>query len=112
MAMTASELDPTAYTKPFLDFISKNPTVYHAIHHFASRLDECEFKELKEHSAWADQVEEGGRYYVKRNGSSLIAFTVGTDYEPGNGAAIIAGHVDALTTKRKLSVIRCRLGRC
>ena len=109
--MTASELDPAAYTKPFLDFISKNPTVYHAIHHFASRLDGCQFTELKEHSAWADHIEEGGRYYVKRNDSSLIAFTVGTDYEPGNGAAIIAGHVDALTAKRKSSVICSHLAR-
>lgn len=31
----------------------------------------------------------------------MIAFVVGANYQPGNGAAILAGHVDALTAKLK-----------
>lgn len=38
---------------------------------------------------------------MTRNGSSIIAFTVGGAYKSGNGAAIIAGHVDALTARLK-----------
>jgi aminopeptidase I len=38
---------------------------------------------------------------VSRNGSSVIAFTIGTGYKGGNGAAMIAGHIDALTAKLK-----------
>ena len=31
----------------------------------------------------------------------MIAFVVGSNYTPGNGCAIIASHIDALTTKVK-----------
>lgn len=31
----------------------------------------------------------------------MIAFTVGKSYESGNGVAMVAGHVDALTAKLK-----------
>jgi len=43
----------------------------------------------------------GGKYYVSRNGSSLVAFNVGKAYKPGNGAAMVAAHVDALTARLK-----------
>ncbi|KAK3077402.1 hypothetical protein LTS18_010356, partial [Coniosporium uncinatum] len=46
-------------------------------------------------------LEKGGKYYIERNGSSMIAFVIGDKYESGNGAAILAGHVDALTAKLK-----------
>lgn len=38
---------------------------------------------------------------MTRNGSSLIAFTVGGGYKSGNGVAMVAGHVDALTARLK-----------
>lgn len=50
---------------------------------------------------WTGKIEPGGKYFVTRNGSSTIAFTVGKAYKPGNGVAIIAGHIDALTAKLK-----------
>lgn len=50
---------------------------------------------------WAGKIAAGGKYFVTRNGSSTIAFAVGKAYKPGNGVAIIAGHIDALTAKVK-----------
>lgn len=38
---------------------------------------------------------------MTRNGTSVIAFTVGKAYKPGNGVAMIAGHIDALTARLK-----------
>ncbi len=38
---------------------------------------------------------------MTRNGSSIIAFAVGDAYKPGNGLAMIAGHIDALTARLK-----------
>jgi aminopeptidase I len=46
-------------------------------------------------------LEPGGKYYVSRNGSSIIAFSIGEAYKPGNGVAMIAGHIDALTARLK-----------
>lgn len=46
-------------------------------------------------------MKQGGKYFVSRNGSSLIAFSVGGDYSSGGGVAMVAGHVDALTARLK-----------
>lgn len=57
--------------------------------------------QLPARNDWSEKVEPGGKYYVTRNDSSMIAFKVGKSYQPGNGAAMIAGHIDALTAKLK-----------
>lgn len=98
---SSSEVDPAAYTQPFLSFISSNPTVYHAVAHFSARLTSHGFTKLSERDLWTDTLARGGKYFYDRNGSGLIAFTVGKNYTPGNGLAIIASHIDALTTKLK-----------
>jgi aminopeptidase I len=95
------EVDVAAHTAPFISFMTNNPTVFHTVDYFLSRLLSHGFKLLSERSLWADELHRGGKYCVQRNGSSLIAFTVGDKYETGNGAAIIAGHIDALTAKLK-----------
>lgn len=95
------QVNPGAYTKPFLRFISENPTVFHAVEHFAHQLEVGGFEHLSERDLWTDKLKAGGKYYFERNGSGLIAFTIGKSYKPGNGAAIVASHVDALTAKLK-----------
>jgi aminopeptidase I len=57
--------------------------------------------QLPARDAWAGKLEPGGKYWVTRNGSSIIAFTVGKAYKPGNGFGMIGGHIDALTAKLK-----------
>ena len=87
------------YTKPFCDFLTNNPTVFHCVDAVKTQLKDAGWKELSERDAW--KIEPSGKYFVERNGSALIAFSVGAQYKPGNGAAILAGHVDALTAKLK-----------
>ncbi|KAI9863680.1 MAG: hypothetical protein M1813_003703 [Trichoglossum hirsutum] len=95
------EVDVAAYTAPFMSFMTENPTVFHAVDYFSGRLESHGFKRLSERNLWTDELHRGGKYYVSRNGSSLIAFVVGDKYRAGNGAAITAGHIDALTAKLK-----------
>ncbi|ORY19242.1 aminopeptidase I zinc metalloprotease-domain-containing protein [Clohesyomyces aquaticus] len=90
---------PEKYTKPFCDFLTENPTVFHAVDAVARDLEKHGYKKLSERDGW--ELEKGGKYYVERNGSSLIAFAVGEGYVPGNGASIMAGHIDALCAKLK-----------
>jgi aminopeptidase I len=90
---------PEKYTKPFTDFMTANPTIFHAVDAVAEDLEKHGYKKLSERDSWS--LKAGGKYYVARNGSSLIAFAVGDGYEAGNGAAVIAGHIDALTAKLK-----------
>ena len=95
----ATDEAASAYTKPFCEFLTENPTVFHAVDAGKQVLIERGWTELSERDDW--KIKPSGRYFVTRNGSSLIAFVVGEHYKPGNGAAIVAGHVDAITAKLK-----------
>lgn len=55
-----------------LDFIHASPSPFHTVDVISKRLDAEGFTRLSETQPW--KLEEGGRYYVTRNGSSLIAF--------------------------------------
>ncbi|KAL8383188.1 hypothetical protein RB595_006783 [Gaeumannomyces hyphopodioides] len=92
---------PEVFTKPFCDFLTGSPTVFHAVDYFKAKLEEAGYKELPARDDWTGKVKAGRQYYVTRNGSSLIAFAVGQAYKPGNGVAMIAGHIDALTARLK-----------
>ena len=100
-ATAATTIKPEAYTQPFLDFISKNPTVFHTVDYFSNQLSSHGFTKLSERDLWTDKLEKGGKYFYDRNGSGLIAFTIGSEYKSGNGVAIIASHIDALSARLK-----------
>ena len=53
-------------------FIRKSPTSFHAIETIEKELDG--FTPLSEREAW--HLQPGGKYYVTRNRSSIIAFTL------------------------------------
>ncbi|KAH8588792.1 putative vacuolar aminopeptidase 1 [Bisporella sp. PMI_857] len=92
---------PEAYTEPFIQFMTENPTVWHAVAAFEDRLTKAGFKKLSERKTWNDELTQGGKYFTSRNGTALIAFTVGDAYKSGNGVAMAAGHVDALSARLK-----------
>ncbi|KAK3308775.1 peptidase M18 [Chaetomium strumarium] len=99
--MDAKDLKPEAFTKAYLDFMTENPTVFHAVDYFKEKLLKAGYKELSSRDSWAGKLEPGGKYFTTRNGSSIIAFAVGKAYKPGNGVAMVAGHIDALTARLK-----------
>ncbi|MCB6343966.1 M18 family aminopeptidase [Enterocloster lavalensis] len=84
-------------TKRLLTFLENSPTSFHAVENMAARLRGEGFEELKEADCWS--IEAGGRYFVTRNMSSLIAFQVPCrDY---TGFQIISSHSDSPTFKIK-----------
>lgn len=97
----SAEVSAASYTEPFLSFISNNPTVFHTVSYFTKQLESHGFTKLSERDLWSSQLKQGGRYFVERNGSALIAFAVGKGYKSGNGAGIVAAHVDALSARLK-----------
>lgn len=96
-----SPVDVDSYTQPFLSFISENPTTFHAVASMCKRLESHGFTNLSERDSWTSKLSRGGKYCFTRNGSSVIAFVVGENYKSGNGASVIASHIDALTTRVK-----------
>lgn len=81
----------------FLDFIKDTPTAFHAQDKFKKILDEYGFKELLECEAWC--LTPGGKYYVGRNMSSIVAFVMPTD--GAHSFNITAAHLDSPTFKLK-----------
>lgn len=92
---------PDAFTQPFCDFLCENPTVFHAADFFERKMASVGFERLSEREDWSKKIVPGGKYFVGRNGSSVIAFAVGKAYKPGNGFAMVASHIDALTSRLK-----------
>jgi len=56
-------------------------------------------KELKEEDKWI--LEKGSKYYTTKNGSALIAFTVGNGEVENHGFKIIGAHTDSPTFRIK-----------
>lgn len=99
--LSKSSFSPEAYTKPFCDFITNNPTVFHAISNISSKLESHGYSELSERDLWTSKLKKGGKYFCTRNGSALIAFVIGENYNAGNSVGIVAGHFDGLTARLK-----------
>ena len=81
----------------FLDYVAHSPTVFQATQQACDMLDAAGFTRLSEHEAW--EIFPGGRYYVTRNRSALVAFAV-----PENSfthCQIVASHGDSPTFKLK-----------
>lgn len=100
-ATTDAPIHPEDYSKPYCDFMTANPTIFHAVKSFSQDLEKHGYKRLSERAVWTSELKRGGKFYITRNGSSLLAFNIGKEYKSGNGMAIVAGHVDALTAKLK-----------
>lgn len=79
------------------EFIRRCPSPFHAVQTMADQLAGQGFMELKENQKW--NVVPGGSYFVTRNGSSLIAFTVPA--QDMKGMRIAASHSDSPAYKIK-----------
>ena len=44
---------------------------------------------------WEQRLIPEGRYYLTRNGSTLVAFVIGKDWRPGDGLAMVGTHTDS-----------------
>jgi aspartyl aminopeptidase len=80
-------------------FIDKSPTPYHAVKEAIRRLERAKFSRLDEGEEW--KLKPGDRRFVTRNGSSLIAFQVGTKPPVRSGFKMIGAHTDSPNLKLK-----------
>ncbi len=69
-------------------FLESSYTSYHAVANVTQILDNAGFVQL---DLDADSVEVGGRYYVVRNGSAVVAFVVGS----GDRFLLAMSHTDS-----------------
>lgn len=84
------DLKDVAMTEKLFDFIENSPTAYHAVKSIEQRLISEGYNELYESEC--APLTDGGKYFIKRYDSSIIAFRYKKDF---TGFTVCAGHSDS-----------------
>ena len=85
-------------SKEMTAFLKECPSTFHAVARIGKELQDAGYERLKEHDEW--MLKPGGKYYVTRNGSSILAFAIGRELEDYS-FNIAASHSDFPTFKIK-----------
>ena len=91
-------METVTAVRGLMDFLKKSPSVFHAVENIRRILIAEGFTELPESRRWT--IAPSGSYFTTRNGSSILAFRVGSDLsEPC--FALTASHSDSPCFKIK-----------
>lgn len=85
-------------SKELLAFLRKSTSTFHAVQNLKEELIAAGYEELLEGKKW--EVVPGGKYYVTRNNSSIIAVNVGTELDDYS-FNVASSHSDQPTFKLK-----------
>lgn len=91
--MNGNKSNTEQFNRQLCDFLNHSPTPFHAVSTMSEMLAKAGFSALSETEEWALQA--GGRYFVTRNGSSIIAFTLGTESIAETGIRMAGAHTDS-----------------
>lgn len=78
--------------KELMELVSHAVSPFHAVAYVAEKLKEEEYEELRIKDKW--KLKKGGKYYIIHHGTTLIAFTIGKEFEASQGFRIAASHTD------------------
>jgi aspartyl aminopeptidase len=81
------------FNQGLCDFLDKSPTPFHAVASMCGRLEQQGFVRLNELHTWGRLAT--GRYYVTRNDSSIIAFTLAETDLAETGFHMVGAHTDS-----------------
>ncbi len=96
--MPTGSAEQNEFNESLLTFLQQSPTPFHCVHSMQSQLVDAGFSELKERDEWT--LEIGGKYFLSRNDSSIIAFILGDDLTE-HGVAMVGAHTDSPCLKVK-----------
>ena len=88
-----------SYVNSFFDFIKASSDALHAVATVRARLLSEGYSELFEGDSW--ELSDGGKYFVIRGGSSIIAFR---NRSSAGGYNLCSAHTDSPTFKVKPSI--------
>ena len=79
--------------RELLSYIDAGPSPWHVVETTRRMLEDHGFRQLDERDVW--QPAPGGGYYIIRNGSSIVAFVVGSESPAEAGFRLIGAHTDS-----------------
>lgn len=96
-----------AHVSDLLNFIDSSPSPYHVVASIETKLQQfsknhpnlAQWQRLDENQNWS--LIQGGNYYVVRDDSSIILFSLGNKPLINTGFKIIAAHTDSPTLRLK-----------
>jgi aspartyl aminopeptidase len=88
-----------SFNKSLFSFLDSSPTPFHCVSEAVRELSEQGFVYLDESVEW--HLEVGGKYYVSRNDSSLIAFHYANDNWAHSACRLFGAHTDSPCLKVK-----------
>jgi aspartyl aminopeptidase len=89
-------------------FIDDSPTPFHAVANMRAQLVADGFTALDEAELW--KLRAGGKYFVTRNDSSIVAFRLGKASVVTDGVRMIGAHTDSPCLKLKPNAVLERGG--
>jgi aspartyl aminopeptidase len=96
MPPLATSNDHLALADKAMDYFDSSSDPFLAVKTSVDMLVEAGFEELEDAQPYAGKLKPGGRYFFTRNKSTLVAFAVGKEYQPGEGGfKVIGGHTDS-----------------
>jgi len=81
------------FNQQLCQFLHYATTPFHAVQLMSRQLAEAGFVALDDKQSW--NIKPGGKYYLQRNGSSLVAFVAGVNSDPQQGIAMVGAHTDS-----------------
>ena len=94
----------TDFNTSFCRFINASPSVFHATKNVLDYLEQKGFTQLIENQQW---VLKGGKgYFVARNDSSVIAFTLPKKVKTQMPVRLVTSHLDSPAPRLKMRAIR------
>ncbi|MBQ4531456.1 MAG: M18 family aminopeptidase [Lachnospiraceae bacterium] len=78
--------------KELMELVSHGVSPFHAVDYVTEQLKEEGYEELRIKDKW--KLKKGGKYYIIHHGTTLIAFTIGKEFEAEQGFRIAASHTD------------------
>ena len=93
-------MEQKQFNQALLEFLQDSPTPFHATEQISNRLGEQGFNRLNEEDSWDLKP---GSYFVTRNQSSIIGFTIGKQPLDETGIRMIGAHTDSPCLKVKPS---------
>ena len=85
--------------KDLISFIDNSPVSYFAAKNIISNLESSGYKALNEGDKWSLKL--GGKYYIERNNSAVLAFQLGNKLPWKSGFNIVGAHTDSPHLKLK-----------
>src|ERR1700722_20052216 len=99
------QFGPSKYLRSFMEFLQRSPSPYHVVEEASQYVGAHGFQPLDESESWMQKdamlrLEPGGKNFLARHGTALVALVVGRQFAPCLGRAatsadsfkIIAAH--------------------